>query len=350
MTTRSARHALVAFMLVSLTLLAGTASASDHACPIDRTIVFADFDWDSAMLLNGIARTILEEGFGCTTDAFPGSTIPMYQAAIRGDIDVLMEVSKVNVPDFWPGALADGSVVELTEVFDDAIQGFYVPRYVIEGDAERGIEPSAPDLRSVSDLPRYAELFRDPEQPDRGRLHNCILGWQCELINTVKFYAYGLDETYVTFEPGTAVALATSMETAYLRREPWVGYYWSPTWLLGRLDMVLLEEPPYTDACWDAITEHFDTPEQAEVACAYPAAAAAIVVGAAFNDEADARMLDFLAAMRVPTDTISELLAHMQETGSDTLSAARSYLAEQPEAWTHWVDASIAERVLAALD
>lgn len=347
---RTVRRALVALLVVSLTLVAGTASAGDVECPLDRTIVFADFDWDSAMLLNGIARTILEEGFGCTTDAFPGSTIPMYQATIRGDIDVLMEVSKVNVPDFWPGALEDGSVVELTEVFDDAVQGFYVPRYVIEGDAERGIEPLAPELRSVFDLPRYAELFRDPEQPDRGRLHNCILGWQCELINNVKFYAYGLDETYVTFEPGTAVALATSMETAYARGEPWLGYYWAPTWVLGRLDMVRLDEPEYTDACWDAIAERFDTPEQAEVACAYPDAAAAIVVGAAFYAEADEAVLGLLRAMRVPTDTISELLAHMQETGDDTLGAARTFLAEQPEAWASWVDASVAARVMAALD
>jgi len=347
---RIARHGLVALIVVSLASLAGTASAAAHDCPFDRTVVFADFDWDSAMLLNGIARTILEEGFGCTTDAFPGSTIPMYQAAIRGDIDVLMEVSKVNIPDFWPGALADGSVVELTEVFDDAVQGFYVPRYVIEGDAERGIEASAPDLRSVFDLPRYAELFRDPEQPDRGRLHNCILGWQCELINTVKFYAYGLDEAYVTFEPGTAVALATSMETAYVRGEPWLGYYWAPTWLLGQLDMVLLEEPPYTEACWDHISAHLDTPEQAELACAYPEAAAAIVVGAAFHAEASDAVLGFLSAMRVPTDTISELLAHMQETGDDPLGAARTFLAERRDAWTHWVDEAVAERVLAALD
>jgi glycine betaine/proline transport system substrate-binding protein len=344
------RRALAALLVVLALLAAGSVSASDAVCPIERTIVFADFDWDSALLLNGIARTVLEEGFGCETDAFPGSTIPMYQGAIRGDIDVLMEVSKVNIPDFWPGALADGTVVEIAEVFDDAIQAFYVPRYVIEGDAERGIEPMAPGLRSVTDLPAYAEIFRDPEQPDRGRFHNCILGWQCELINNVKLHAYGLTDAFVSFEPGTAVALATTMETAYLRGEPWVGYYWAPTWLLGRLDMVRLEEPPHTDACWEQLMAHLDTPEQAEVACAYPDAAAAIVVGAAFHADAGDAILDFLGAVRVPTDVISDLLAHMQETGDDPLGAARTFLADSPDAWTHWVDDAVAERVLAALD
>ena len=347
---RIARHGLVALIVVSLASLAGTASAAAHDCPFDRTVVFADFDWDSAMLLNGIARTILEEGFGCTTDAFPGSTIPMMQGAVRGDIDVLMESPEVNVPDFWPGALAAGLVVEITQVFDDGIQAFYVPRYVIEGDAERGIEPMAPDLRSVFDLPRYAQLFRDPEQPDLGRFHNCILGWQCELINNVKMHAYGLTDAFATFEPGTGVALGTTMETAYLRGEPWFGYYWEPTWLMGRLDMVRLEEPEYTEACWEHMMAHLDTPEQAEVACAYPANTAAIAVGASFYADAGDAILDFLGSVRVPADVISDLLAHMQETGDDPLGAARTFLAERRDAWTHWVDEAVAERVLAALD
>jgi glycine betaine/proline transport system substrate-binding protein len=343
------RNALVA-LLALLLALGGTGAAQSTDCGLDRPIAFADFDWDSALLLTGIARTVLEEGFGCATVAYPGSTIPMYQGAIRGDIDVLMEASKVNVPDFWPAAFEAGQVVELGIVFDDAVQAFYVPRYVIEGDADRGIEPMAPDLRSVFDLPEYADLFRDPEQPNMGRFHNCILGWQCELINHVKLHAYGLTDHFVSFEPGTGIALATTMETAYARGEPWLGYYWSPTWTLGQLDMVRLEEPDYTEACWDDMAEHLDRPEQASTACAYPDAAAAVVVGGAFHEAAPAAILEFLASVRVPTDTISELLAHMQETGDDPMGAARTYLATQPDAWSGWVPADVAERVRAALD
>lgn len=343
------QNALVALLAVLLAT-GGTAVAQNADCGVDRPIVFADFDWDSALLLTGIARTVLEEGFGCATNAFPGSTIPMYQGAIRGDIDVMMEVSKVNVPDFLPGAFEAGQLVELGVVFDDAIQGFYVPRYVIEGDAERGIEPMAPDLRSVDDLPQYAELFRDPEQPGMGRFHNCILGWQCEQINQVKLHAYGLTDDYNSFEPGTAIALAASMESAYVRGEPWLGYYWSPTWMLGQLDMVRLEEPAYSDACWAEMMTHFDQPEGATSACAYPEAAAAVVVGGAFFEEAPDAIIEFLSSVEVSTDTISELLAHMQLTGDDPMGAARTFLATQPEAWTDWVPADVAERVRAALE
>ena len=248
---------------------------------------------------------------------------------------------------------SDGPLDDLSGgwiVFDDQVQAFYVPRYVIEGDAERGIEPMAPDLRSVEDLPRYADLFRDPEQPGMGRFHNCILGWQCELINHVKLHAYGLTDAYNSFEPGTGIALGASMEAAYVRGEPWLGYYWSPTWLLGTLDMVRLEEPAYSDACWAEMEAYLDRPEDATTACAYPQGTSAVVVGGAFHEAAPEAILDFLGAVRVPSDTISELLAHMQRTGDDPYGAARHYLATRPEVWTEWVPEDVAERVLAALN
>lgn len=237
-------------------------------------------------------------------------------------------------------------------MFDDAIQAWYVPRYVIEGDAERGIEALAPDLRSVEDIGRYAELFRDPEQPDRGRFHNCIIGWQCELINTVKLHAYGLADAFSNFNPGTGVALASSMEGAYLRGEPWFGYYWSPTWVLGKLDMVRLEEPPYSDACWNEMETLMEagTPELAENACAYPASTTLVGLGSRFKDEASPEIKAFLAEMVMPSDLVNELLAYMQDTGASRMETAHVFLRERPEVWSAWLDDETAARVLAGLD
>jgi glycine betaine/proline transport system substrate-binding protein len=351
MNTRVHRRRVLAALASFALLMGGSTLAQDLDCGgVTRPVVFADLDWDSAQLINGVARVILEHGFGCATDAIPGSTLPMYQGAIRGDIDVVMEIWIDNVPDFWDPEVAAGTVVELGDVFDDAIQGWYVPRYLVEGDEERGIEPLAPDLRSVEDLPRYAHLFRDPEQPDKGRFYNCIIGWQCEIINDVKLHAYGLTDHFTSFNPGTGVALASAMEAAYLRGEPWFGYYWAPTWVLGRLDMVRLEEPAYTDACWDHVIDMIDSPEQAEVACAYPASTAVVALGARFKDEASLEIREFLGSVRMPSDLLSELLAFMQDTGADPMSTARHFLSEQPEVWSAWLDDATAARVMAALN
>jgi len=342
--------------LLALTLLLGSfASAQEATCGgYDKPIVFAELDWDSVQVLNNVARFVLEEGFGCATDSIPGSTVPMYRGAVRGDIDVVMEVWLDNVPDFWVPAVAAGDVLELDAVFDDAIQGFYVPRYMVEGDADRGIAATAPDLRSVADLPKYASLFRDPEQPDKGRFYNCIIGWRCEELNNVKLAAYGLTDDFTNFLPGTAIALAASMESAYLRGDAWLGYYWSPTWVLGKLDMIRLEEPPYTDACWAEIEANVETPQAATEACSYPASTAVIALGKNFKDQAPAALVAFLDAIDTPSAMINKILAHMQETDATPNEAALHFLQTEPEVWTGWLetaglDPAVAERVTTAL-
>src|SRR5690606_30020486 len=146
---------LLSIFLATFTMAAafGPAEARAADCGgLRRPIVFGDLDWESAQVANWIARLVLEAGFGCDTDAIPGTVVPIYQGAVRGDVDVIMEVWTDNVPDLWTEAVAAGVVVEAGVAFDDALQGWFVPRYLVEGDPERGIEPAAPGLRSVFDL------------------------------------------------------------------------------------------------------------------------------------------------------------------------------------------------------
>ena len=342
---------------LALVLLAGAPAFAQDAADcagFDRPIVFAELGYDSADILTDLARFVLEEGFGCATDAIPGATLPILQGLIRGDVDVDMEVWVDNTPEFWQEAVAAGRVRELSHVFDDAAQGFYVPRYLVEGDAERGIEPLAPDLRAVSDLPRYAALFRDPEQPDKGRFYNCVIGWYCEGINNVKMVVYGLENHFTNFRPGTGIALETTMQTAYTLGEPWLGYYWEPTGIMGRLDMLPLEEPPFGDACFahmNAMAEA-DTPELATDACDYPVVVAAVGLGSAFADTIPAPIESFLDSFYLSTATINEMLAFMEANDANTQEAALAFMRESPEVWSAWlanVDPAVTERVRSAL-
>jgi ABC-type proline/glycine betaine transport system substrate-binding protein len=89
--------------------------------------------------------------------------------------------------------IEEGSIVELSVNYADNAQGFYVPRYVIEGDSERGIEPSAPDLKTVEDLLNYSDVFKDPEDPSKGRIYGAISSWEVDQIMRNKCAYYGLD-------------------------------------------------------------------------------------------------------------------------------------------------------------
>jgi ABC-type proline/glycine betaine transport system substrate-binding protein len=315
-----------------------------QSCEIGRPIMFAELDWDSNRLHTAIARYIIEQGYGCETDAIPGSTIPLITGLTRGDVDVMMEIWSNNIPEVWAKALADNKVVELSINFPDAVQGWYVPRYLLEGDAKRSIEPQAPELKSVFDLPRYKTLFRDPEEPDKGRFYNCILGWQCEVINTKKLQAYGLDEHYTNFRPGTGEALAAAIASAYKRGKPFVAYYWEPTWVTGSYDLVMLDEPPYHEAQWNALNDQ----ENPEVATAYPEVEVIIGVNREFYNAAP-KLNKFLDNYETTSSLVSELLAYIEANKASEQEAAMYFLKTKPDIWTTWVPTAVAAQVKASL-
>lgn len=304
-----------------------------------QTIVFGDLSWDSAQVCNRIAAFILEHGYGYTAEYVPGDTITLLQGLRRGDLDVNMEIWVENQAEPYAEALDAGDVIDLGNNYGDNFQGWLVPRYMVEGDASRGIEPVAPDLKSVFDLPQYAALFEDPENPDMGRFVNSIPGWMCTEINSIKLETYGLSGSYTDFITGSDAALSGSMAAAYQRGEPWFGYYWAPTWVLGKLDMYLLEEPAY-DA--DLFTE------EAGYACAYPSNNVNIAVNAAFAAD-NPEVVEFLDNFQTTTAQHNSVLAYMQENEATTADAAVYYLSQYEDVWTSWVPADVADAVKAAM-
>ena len=332
------------FALAALFLATGgfsSAPAAAPTCEIDRPVLFGGLDWDSNAFHTELARIILERGYGCETDVLPGSTLPLITGLGQGDIDVLMEVWRDNVTEPWNDALQAGTVVSLGTNFPDAVQGWYVPRYMIEGDDARGIDPMAPSLRSVSDLKQYSPLFRDPEQPGKGRFYNCILGWSCEEQSTRKLKGYGLDRFYTNFRPGTGAALAAAIASAYERGEPVVAYYWGPTWVLGAFDLVKLEEPPYSEAAWEA----FNADPTRNSPVAFPTVEVIVGANANFVEKAP-EISAFLRSYETTGQMVSEALAYMQANReASARDAALHFIEMRPDIWRQWVTPEIADRV-----
>ncbi|WP_202614826.1 ABC transporter substrate-binding protein [Elioraea sp. Yellowstone] len=332
------------FCLGAVLTIPNTAAAQASTCEIDRPVVFAGLDWDSNAFHTEVARFIARHGYGCASEVIPGSTIPLLNGMIRGDIDVTMEIWKVNVLEIWNPAVEAGQVKDLGVNFPDATQAWYVPRYLVEGD-----DAPAKGLKSVADLPRYAALFRDPEEPSKGRFYNCIAGWGCETINTKKLHAYGLTDSFTNFRPGTGAALAAAIDSHLLRRRPIVFYYWGPTWLLGKHadTIVQLEEPPYDPQVW-AELEKVDDPAQAKRATAYPTVPVYVAVNGRFAAQAP-KLVAFLSNYRTTNALVSEMLNHMQETDATAAEAAKHFLKTREDVWTGWVPPEVAARVKAAL-
>ncbi|GHB28418.1 hypothetical protein GCM10007094_16170 [Pseudovibrio japonicus] len=334
----------LAACVVALPFAVSSAEAADPVCEIDRPIVFAGLDWDSNAFHNSVAQFIAEKGYGCETDVIPGSTIPLLNGMARGDIDVTMEIWPDNVTE----ALAEGQerkqFVDLGVNFPDATQAWFVPKYLVEGD-----DAPAKGLKSVADLPKYKDVFADPEEPGKGRFYNCIAGWGCEVINSKKLNAYKLNETYVNFRPGTGAALAAAIESNLRRKKPILFYYWGPTWVMGKVidDLVQLEEPAYNKEIWDELSDETD-PSKVTRAVAYPLSATHVYVNTEFHETAP-KLVEFLTAYETTSNDVSKALAFMQDTGGTTDDAAVEFLKTNEELWTNWVPADVAERVKSAL-
>lgn len=324
------------------------ANAGAQTCDIDREIKFSGYDWASNSFHVEVARFILEKGYGCRTISVPGTTLPLLNALGRGDIDINMELWKDNVVKIWTKMLKTGRAMETKGVsIKGAVQGWFVPRYLVEGNAKRGIKASAPGLINVSDLPRYKKLFRDPEQPAKGRFYNCKIGWTCETVNTKKLVAYGLTEHFTNFKPGSGGALAAAIASAFKRGRPILFYYWGPTWVLGKYDAVMLKEPPYDKAKWDRLDKSKDG--RGLEATAYPAIRVTIAANKKFAQAAP-RIIAFLDRYTMEDVMVNQALVYMREHKDKTgRAAAIRFLRAHPEIWTKWLPADVVARVRKAL-
>lgn len=346
MMTHARLAAAATILTLFLSALTGTAparadtAAENAVCPLDRQIVLAGLDWDSARFHNAVAARILQDAYGCDTTEIAGATIPLTNGLARGDVDIMMEVWRNSLAEAWVKAAETGRVRDIGPNFPDAVQGWYVPRYVVEGP-----DAPAPDLRSVADLANYTELFRDREEPGKGRFYNCLAGWACEIVNTRKLEAYGLADLYTNFKPGTGEALTAAVIAATRRKKPILFYHWTPSWLLGAIDAVKLDEPPFDAEAFDALRRP-DAPLPNGVA--YPVASVAIGVNSDFANAAP-ELISMLTAYETTSDLVAGALLAMEQDKLSAEEAADGFLKANARLWQGWMPAPNAARLSAAL-
>jgi glycine betaine/proline transport system substrate-binding protein len=331
-------HALLSGVVLSLAVVA----APLRAAPVP--IHFADLNWESGSLITELLRYIVEHGYQLPTDTLPGTTITLETALAKNDIQVIAEEWAGRSP-VWVKAEADGQVAALGDTVKGATEGWWVPAYVIKGDAARGIKPLAPDLRSVSDLPRYKDVFKDPETPDKGRFLNSPIGWTSEIVNAQKLKAYGLTDSYVNFRSGSGAALDAEITSSIKRGKPVLFYYWSPTPLLGRYKLVQLEEPAFDADAWKTLTDPSDpNPKPTR---SLPSKLS-IGVSTPFQKQYP-QLTEFFAKVQLPIDPLNQALARMSEKHQPPREAAQAFLKGNPQLWQSWVPQDVAARVSASL-
>ena len=297
-----------------------------------QTIIFGDLNWGSALLQNRIAQYIVEKGYGYPTDVKFGATLPLFQGLKNGDTDVTMEIWLPNQDEAWNEAREEGAVLSVgTSLGKDWQSAFVIPKYLQE---------QYPELDSVEDLKdqQYKDLFKTVETGDKARLVSCVIGWACEDVNAQQITGYGLDDHVHIINPGDSATASADLYGAYDKGEPWLGYQWGTNDPPYKLDLVRLEEPPYSKECWDTTK-----------ACGYADATILIAV----YPDLPARAPDVVAMLRKWDFNIEVygpvLLWKLENPDANNNATAIWWLNSSPDIWGSWVTEEAGAAIQAAL-
>lgn len=300
-------------------------------------VTIAEMKWGSAAIAANFDKIILEAGYGCTVQIVPGDTMPTFASMNgKGVPDIAPELWVKGVENDLAKGIAEGRLVEGAEILaDGAVEGWWIPKFVADAN---------PSIKTIEDALARPDLFPDVDDPSRGAVVNCPTGWACKISTQNLYKAFDAEaKGFDLVGAETPRDLDASVASAFAEKRGWLGYYWAPTALIGKYDMVRLGMGvPYDDREWNGCT--------AIATCAnpqrnaYPTAQAFTVTTKAFADRAGPAM-DYLRKRSWDNGIINDVLAWQDENGASSRDAAHYFLENYPELWTLWVPAEIAARV-----
>ncbi len=314
------------------------AAQAEEAC---GRVTIADMNWSSATLIANVDRFVLEHGYGCKAELIPGDTMPTGTSMIeKGEPDIAPELWSNSFKDALDKGVAEKRLrVAGRSLSDGGEEGFWVPRYMVEKD---------PTLATIAGVKSAAKLFKHPEDPDRSAFLGCPAGWNCQITSGNLFNALELENAgFELIDPGSGAGLAGSIAKAYERGEPWFGYYWAPTAVLGKYKMVKVDfgsgtdEKHYTDCISQAECED---PQPTM----YPPSPVHTVTTEQFAAKAP-EAYEYLSRRAFSNAQMNELLAWMEENQADGDIAMEHFLKNYESTWTPWVSPEVAAKVRKAL-
>lgn len=321
---------------IALPLLAGAAWAD---CG-DLTI--ASMNWQSAELMANLDQIILNEGYGCNAEIIVGDTVPSITSLVeKGKPEVVPEAWVDLMPEIVAGGLKDEKIVELARSLSDGgQQGWFIPKYMVD---------EHPGLNKISEILKHPELFPAPEDASKGAVYNGPQGWGGTVITSQLAKAFDIEgKGFTLVDTGSAAGLDGSMAKAYEQKAPWLGFYWAPTSMLGKYEMVPVDfEVPNDMAEWKRCTSVADCTDPKPNA--FPVDNVFTLVAKGFADKADAGVIDYLTKRSWGNDTVNKMMAWMTDNQATGEEGAKEFLRTHPEMWTTWVSPEAAEKIKAAL-
>jgi glycine betaine/proline transport system substrate-binding protein len=316
---------------LTLALAFGALTAPAMAQAECGEVSVAEMNWASGSIISKITEFLMEQGYGCDVTLVPSATTTAITSlAENNEPDVVPELWVNSAPAYFK-LEAEGKLVKAADVFaEGGSENWWVPDYLVE---------AHPELATIEGVLANPELVG-------GRFHNCPDGWGCRIANDnlVKAFDFAGNGIEV-FNHGSGDTLPASMASAYENKEPWFGYYWGPTAVLGRYNMVAVDMGPHIADIHECNqTQDCATPGKS----AYPAAPVLTVVTSDFA-ERNPEVFDLVSNISFGTQELSNLLAWQADNSASAEEAAVYFLTQNADTWKSWVNDAAAEKLSAII-
>lgn len=302
------------------------------------SVVIASMNWQSAEVLSEVDKFILENGYGCSAEIITSDTVPALTSMIeKGQPDVAPEGWVDLLPDVVERGIKDGKIVSAGPALSDgAVQGWWIPKYLAD---------EHPDIKTISDALDHPELFPAPEDSSKGAVYNGPQGWGGTAVSEQLFKAYdGAEKGFVLVDSGSAAGLDGSMAKAYERKDGWLGYYWAPTSMLGKYEMVKLDHGAELDMDqWENCITVPECPDPQPTD--WPVDSVETLLTTDFAERAGEGVMEYYKARSWSNDTVNGLMAWMTDNQASGEEAAIYFLQNNEDLWKEWLPEDVAEKI-----
>jgi len=330
---------LLASTCIAFGLLGVASYANAAEC---GSVTIASMNWQSAEVLSNLDKIILNEGYGCQAEITVGDTVPTITSmAEKGEPDIAPEAWVDLLPEVVKKGTDEGRIIKVgSPLPDGGVQGWWIPKYLAD---------AHPDVKTIPDMLKHPELFPDAEDSSKGAIYNGPQGWGGTVVTTQLFKAFGAEKAgFKLVDTGSSAGLDGSIAKAYEHKKGWVGYYWAPTALLGKYEMVKLEAGVPADAAeWKRCNTVADCADPKPNA--WPVDTIATLVAKPFSEKAGPDVMAYLQKRSWSNDTVNKLMAWMTDNQASGEDGAKHFLKENKDIWTKWVSEDAAKKIEASL-
>ena len=324
---------------VCLLLLISVAPAySDSSC---GKVTIADMNWNSASLIAHVDQFVLRHGFGCQAELVPGDTMPTGASMMeKGQPDVAPEFWSNSMKEALDRGISQGQLrIAGAALAHGGEEGFWIPQYLVE---------QYPEMKTIAGVVKHAGIFKHPEYDDKSAFYGCPAGWNCQITAGNLFKALKLGNAgFELVDPGSGAALSGSIARAYERRQPWFGYYWAPTAVLGKYQMVKVDFGVKADE-----QEYLNCTTQEDClepkVTMYPPSPVNTLVTETFASRSG-DVMTYFGQRAFSNQQMNELLAWMEENQADGEMTMEHFLREYPATWEAWLTEDQVKKIHQAL-